>query len=131
MGARAGREADGGGAQLSGAPLPLDGLHVLDLTQVLAGPYCTMMLGDLGADVVKVERPGEGDGSRRWGPPFEGGESAYFMQVNRNKRSIAIDLREDAGREVVRRLIARSDVVLHNFLPAARFIQPSAARNVS
>ena len=78
-----------------------------------------MMLGDLGADVVKVERPGEGDGSRRWGPPFEGGESAYFMQVNRNKRSIAVDLRDDAGREVVRRLIGRCDVLLHNFLPAA------------
>jgi len=92
---------------------------VLDLTQVLAGPFCTMMLGDLGADVVKVERPGEGDGSRRWGPPFEGGESAYFMQVNRNKRSIAVDLRDAAGREVARRLIERADVVLHNFLPAA------------
>ena len=71
---------------------------MLDLTQVLAGPFATMMLGDLGADVIKVERPGEGDGSRRWGPPFEGGESAYFMQVNRNKRSIAIDLRDPAGR---------------------------------
>ena len=118
MGAGRGREADGGGDQLSGA-LPLAGLRVLDLTQVLAGPYCTMMLGDLGADVVKVERPGEGDGSRRWGPPFEGGESAYFMQVNRNKRSIAVDLRDDAGREVVRRLIGRCDVLLHNFLPAA------------
>jgi formyl-CoA transferase len=89
------------------------------MTQVLAGPFCTMMLGDLGADVVKVERPGEGDGSRRWGPPFEGGESAYFMQVNRNKRSIAIDLRDDAGREVARRLVARCDVLLHNYLPAA------------
>jgi crotonobetainyl-CoA:carnitine CoA-transferase CaiB-like acyl-CoA transferase len=92
---------------------------VLDLTQVLAGPFCTMMLGDLGADVIKVERPGEGDGSRRWGPPFKGGESAYFMQVNRNKRSIAIDLADEAGREVARRLIERADVVLHNFLPAA------------
>jgi formyl-CoA transferase len=118
VGAGRGREAEGGGDQLSGA-LPLAGLRVLDLTQVLAGPYCTMMLGDLGADVVKVERPGEGDGSRRWGPPFEGGESAYFMQVNRNKRSIAVDLRDDAGREVVRRLIGRCDVLLHNFLPAA------------
>jgi formyl-CoA transferase len=78
-----------------------------------------MMLGDLGADVIKVERPGEGDGSRRWGPPFEGGESAYFMQVNRNKRSIAVDLRDDRGREVVGRLAERSDAVLHNFLPAA------------
>jgi crotonobetainyl-CoA:carnitine CoA-transferase CaiB-like acyl-CoA transferase len=89
------------------------------MTQVLAGPFCAMMLGDLGADVVKVERPGEGDGSRRWGPPFEGGESAYFMQVNRNKRSIAIDLRDADGREVVRRLVGRCDVLLHNYLPAA------------
>ena len=71
--------------------LPLAGIRVLDLTQILAGPYCTMMLGDLGADVVKVERP-DGDGTRRWGPPFAGDESAYFLQVNRNKRSIAIDL---------------------------------------
>src|SRR5436305_6331121 len=118
LGAGRGREADGGGAQLSTA-LPLDGLRVLDLTQVLAGPFCTMLLGDLGADVVKIERPGEGDGSRRWGPPFEGGESTYFMQVNRNKRSIAVDLRDAAGREVARRLIERADVVLHNFLPAA------------
>src|SRR3954466_9113221 len=78
-----------------------------------------MMLGDLGADVVKVERPGEGDGSRRWGPPFEGGESAYFMQVNRNKRSIAIDLRDPAGRQVARRLAERADVVIENFLPGA------------
>jgi crotonobetainyl-CoA:carnitine CoA-transferase CaiB-like acyl-CoA transferase len=100
-------------------PLPLTDLRVLDLTQVLAGPFCTMMLGDLGADVIKVERPGEGDGSRRWGPPFRGGESAYFMQVNRNKRSIAIDLGDESGREVVQRLIAWADVVLHNFLPAA------------
>jgi crotonobetainyl-CoA:carnitine CoA-transferase CaiB-like acyl-CoA transferase len=119
VGAGRGREADGGDTALSDQPLPLAGLRVLDLTQVLAGPFCTMMLGDLGADVVKVERPGEGDGSRRWGPPFEGGESAYFMQVNRNKRSIAVDLGDAAGREVVARLIARSDVVLHNFLPAA------------
>ncbi len=119
MGARPDRAADGWGAQLSEQPLPLAGLRVLDLTQVLAGPFCTMMLGDLGADVVKVERPGEGDGSRRWGPPFEGGESAYFMQVNRNKRSIAVDLRDERGREVVGRLVDRSDVVLHNFLPGA------------
>ncbi len=104
---------------MSDAPLPLAGLRVLDLTQVLAGPFATMILGDLGADVVKVERPGEGDGSRRWGPPFVGGESAYFMQVNRNKRSIAVDLGGDEGREVVRRLVERADVVLHNFLPEA------------
>ncbi len=92
---------------------------MLDLTQVLAGPFCTMMLGDLGADVIKVERPGEGDGSRRWGPPFAGGESAYFLQVNRNKRSIAIDLRDSDGRAVARRLAERADVVLENFLPGA------------
>ena len=99
--------------------LPLDGLRVLDMTQVLAGPYCTMLLGDLGADIVKVERPGEGDGSRRWGPPFRNGEAAYFLQVNRNKRSIAVDLRDSAGTEVVRRLVKRSDVVIENFLPSA------------
>ncbi|MDX6533501.1 MAG: CoA:oxalate CoA-transferase, partial [Gaiellales bacterium] len=104
---------------MSDRPLPLAGLKVIDLTQVLAGPFCTMMLGDLGADVIKVERPGDGDGSRRWGPPFVGGESAYFMQVNRNKRSIAIDLNDPTGRDVVRRLIEIADVVLHNFLPHA------------
>ena len=104
---------------MSAPALPLDGLRVLDLTQVLAGPYCTMLLGDLGADIVKVERPGEGDGSRRWGPPFRNGEAAYFLQVNRNKRSIAVDLRDQAGMEVVRRLVERSDVVIENFLPAA------------
>ena len=104
---------------MGSADLPLAGLRVLDLTQVLAGPYCTMLLGDLGADIVKVERPGEGDGSRRWGPPFRNGEAAYFLQVNRNKRSIAIDLRDSAGIEVVRRLVQRSDVVIENFLPAA------------
>jgi formyl-CoA transferase len=92
---------------------------VLDLTQVLAGPFCTMMLGDLGADVIKVERPGEGDGSRRWGPPFRGGETSCFMQANHNNLSPALNLGEEAGREVTRRLIERADVVLHNFLPAA------------
>ena len=119
MGTGRDREADRRSAQLNDHALPLAGLRVLDLTQVLAGPFCTMMLGDLGADVIKVERPGEGDGSRRWGPPFEGGESAYFMHVNRNKRSVAVDLRDERGREVVGRLIDRSDVVLHNFLPTA------------
>jgi crotonobetainyl-CoA:carnitine CoA-transferase CaiB-like acyl-CoA transferase len=79
--------------------LPLADVRVLDLTQILAGPFCTMMLADLGADVVKVERPGGGDGSRHWGPPFVAGESAYFLQVNRNKRSIAVDLKHpDAWR---------------------------------
>ncbi len=98
--------------------LPLAGIRVLDLTQILAGPYCTMMLGDLGADVVKVERP-DGDGTRRWGPPFAGDESAYFLQVNRNKRSIAIDLKDPEGAAVAQRLAAGADVVIENFLPGA------------
>jgi len=99
--------------------LPLADVRVLDLTQILAGPFCTMMLADLGADVVKVERPGGGDGSRHWGPPFVAGESAYFLQVNRNKRSITIDLKHPDGAGVVRRLAASADVVIENFLPRA------------
>ncbi len=99
--------------------LPLADVRVLDLTQILAGPYCTMMLADLGADVVKVERPGGGDGSREWGPPFVAGESAYFLQVNRNKRSIAVDLKHPDGVAVAQRLAAGADVVIENFLPHA------------
>ncbi len=94
---------------------PLDGIRVLDLSRVLAGPYCTMLLADLGAGVVKVERPGEGDETRTWGPPYAGGEAAYFLAVNRGKRSAALDLGTLEGREVVRRLAARSDVVVENF----------------
>jgi crotonobetainyl-CoA:carnitine CoA-transferase CaiB-like acyl-CoA transferase len=99
--------------------LPLADVRVLDLTQILAGPYCTMMLADLGADVVKVERPGGGDGTRQWGPPFAAGESAYFLQVNRNKRSIAVDLKHPDGAGVAQRLAADADVVIENFLPHA------------
>jgi crotonobetainyl-CoA:carnitine CoA-transferase CaiB-like acyl-CoA transferase len=95
--------------------LPLEGIRVLDLSRVLAGPYCTMLLADLGADVVKVERPGEGDETRTWGPPYAGGEAAYFLSVNRGKRSIAVDLGKPEGQEVVRRLARASDVVLENF----------------
>jgi formyl-CoA transferase len=94
---------------------PLDGIRVVDLTRALAGPYCTMMLGDLGADVIKVERPGQGDDSRAWGPPFAGGESAYFLCTNRNKRSIELDLRAETGRETLRKLVAASDVLVENF----------------
>ncbi|WDL97914.1 CaiB/BaiF CoA transferase family protein [Alicyclobacillus sp. ALC3] len=96
--------------------LPLSGVRVLDFTRVLAGPFCTMNLADLGADVIKVESLA-GDETRGWGPPFASGESAYFLCVNRNKRSIAIDLQTEAGNSVARRLIAEADVVLHNFLP--------------
>jgi len=94
---------------------PLAGLRVLDLTRVLAGPLCTMLLGDMGADVIKVERPGGGDDTRGWGPPFAGTEAAYFLGVNRNKRSIALDLGGEQGRDVLRRLIVDSDVVIDNF----------------
>jgi formyl-CoA transferase len=97
--------------------MALEGVRVLDLSRALAGPFCTQLLGDSGADVVKVEQPGVGDTSRAWGPPFEGGESSYFLSVNRNKRSVAIDLRHDAARAALRRLVARSDVLVENFVP--------------
>ncbi len=101
---------------------PLEGIRVLDLTRAMAGPFCTMMLGDLGADIIKVERPGRGDESRGWGPPFVGkpygpypGESAYFISANRNKRSITVNLKTPEGQEVVRRLVAKSDAFVENF----------------
>jgi crotonobetainyl-CoA:carnitine CoA-transferase CaiB-like acyl-CoA transferase len=104
---------------------PLDGIVVLDMTRALAGPHATMMLGDLGARVIKVEQPGTGDESRLWGPPFaavpaaEAGEpvSTYFLACNRNKESITCDLRSPAGRELLTRLILRSDVLAENFRP--------------
>ncbi len=96
---------------------PLAGVRILDLTRVVAGPFGTMLLGDLGADVVKIEEPGTGDESRGFGPPFLGGESAYFLSVNRNKRSCAIDLKSSAGRDLVLRLAAVADVVVENFRP--------------
>src|SRR6476619_1795955 len=92
-------------------------LRVLDLSRVLAGPVCSMMLGDLGADVIKVERPGQGDETRGWGPPFDGdGESAYFLAINRNKKSLAADLSSQKDRTVIFDLIRGADVVLENFL---------------
>jgi formyl-CoA transferase len=101
---------------------PLHGILVLDLSRVLAGPYCTMVLGDLGADVIKVESP-EGDETRHWGPPFAAGESAYYLCVNRNKRSIVIDFKTEDGQEILHSLIQKSDVLVENFLPGtlARF----------
>jgi formyl-CoA transferase len=90
-------------------------VRVVDLSRVLAGPYCTMLLGDLGADVVKVELPGVGDETRRWGPPFVGGESAYFLSVNRNKRSLTLNLKHPRAREVLDRLLASADVLVENF----------------
>ena len=94
---------------------PLAGVRVADLSRVLAGPYCTMVLADLGADVVKVERPEGGDETRSWGPPFAGGEAAYYLSVNRNKRSCALDLSQHEGRALALELCARADIVVENF----------------
>ena len=96
--------------------LALEGLRILDLTRVLAGPYATMILADLGAEVIKLEMPGTGDDSRAF-PPHVNGESAYFMSLNRNKRSIAINLKRRRGRDIFRRLAADADVVLEGFRP--------------
>ncbi len=96
---------------------PLEGVRVLDFSRILAGPLATMWMADLGAEVVKVERPGNGDETRRWGPPFVGGESAYFLAVNRGKYGIALDLSDPQVQPVVEQLIRQSDVVVHNFLP--------------
>ncbi len=105
-----------GGPETS-PPAPLAGVRVIDLSRVLAGPLATMTLGDLGADVVKVERPGEGDDTRHWGPPFAGEDAAYFLSLNRNKRSVAIDLKTRKGVDAVRRLSAEADVLIENFRP--------------
>lgn len=98
---------------------PLAGVTVLDLSRVLAGPYATQMLGDMGADVWKVERPGTGDETRGWGPPFIGGASAYFLSVNRNKKSAALDFGDPAHRAALLRAAGRADIVVENFLPGA------------
>jgi crotonobetainyl-CoA:carnitine CoA-transferase CaiB-like acyl-CoA transferase len=95
-------------------PLLLDGIQVVELTEALAGPYCAMMLGDLGAQVIKVERPGVGDQSRTWGPPFIGTESAYFLATNRNKRSITLDYNDPVALDVLHRLLAKADVFICN-----------------
>ncbi|MGC9529091.1 MAG: CaiB/BaiF CoA transferase family protein [Candidatus Bipolaricaulaceae bacterium] len=96
---------------------PLDGIRVLDLSRILAGPLATMWMADLGAEVIKVERPGVGDESRRWGPPFVGGQSAYFLAVNRGKYGVTLDLSTPAGQRALHALVKDSDVLVHNFLP--------------
>ncbi|MFG6149200.1 CaiB/BaiF CoA transferase family protein [Halobacillus sp. B23F22_1] len=93
----------------------LRGTTVLDLTRVLAGPYCSMILGDLGAEVIKVEAPGGSDETRKWGPPFKEGVSAYYLCANRNKKSLTVNLKSEQGKEIIRRLVRQSDVILHNF----------------
>ena len=100
--------------------LPLAGLRVLDLSQGVAGPFCSMILGDLGAEVIKVEKTGSGDLSRAWGPPFAGlHNSGYYLSINRNKRSIVVDLKSASGKEVLRKLLARADVLVENFRPGS------------
>jgi len=96
---------------------PLKGIRVLDFSRVLAGPYCSMILGDLGAEVIKVERPGIGDETRSWGPPFIEGESAYFICANRNKKSLTLNLESSKGIEIALELVRRSDILLENFTP--------------
>ena len=98
---------------------PLEGIRILDLTRVLSGPYCTMLLGDLGAEVIKVERPGEGDDTRSFAPPFQGDQAAYFLSINRNKKSITLDMKSEQGKEILWRLLDLSDVLVENFRPGA------------
>ncbi len=95
----------------------LEGIRVLDLTRALAGPFCTLMLGDYGADVIKIEMPGTGDDTRHWGPPFIGDESAYFLSINRNKRSLTLNFKEEKAREIFLKLVEEADVVVENFTP--------------
>ncbi|MEU5884260.1 CoA transferase [Spirillospora sp. NPDC047279] len=95
----------------------LDGVVVADFSRVLAGPYATMLLADLGAEVVKIERPGDGDDTRAWGPPYADGEATYFLAVNRNKRSVTLDLRDEGDRAAARKIVARADVLIENFRP--------------
>ena len=96
-------------------PAPLAGRRILDLSRVLAGPWCTMILGDLGAEIIKVENPKGGDDTRAWGPPWASGESAYYLCANRNKKSVAIDLSCPAGQAAVKELAATSDVLVENY----------------
>jgi crotonobetainyl-CoA:carnitine CoA-transferase CaiB-like acyl-CoA transferase len=96
---------------------PLDGIAVLDLTRVLSGPYCTMLLADMGARVIKIEQPGKGDDTRHWGPPFLEGESAYFLSINRNKESLTLDFKKPEGRAILDRLLGTCDIVIENFRP--------------
>ena len=103
--------------QSTNGKLPLQNIKVIDFSQILAGPFCTMLLADMGADVVKIEKPNGGDDTRRYGPPFIEGESAAFLTLNRNKRSIVLDLKSEQGIAIVRRMLEDADVMIHNFRP--------------
>ena len=95
----------------------LAGIRVIDLTRILAGPFCTMNLGDMGAEIIKIEKPGKGDDTRGWGPPFAGGESAYFLGINRGKKSVTLDLKDARGLDILKRLLRVGDVLIDNFKP--------------
>src|SRR6202035_4366269 len=109
---------------------PLEGLRVVDLTRVLSGPFCTMQLGDLGAEVIKVERPGEGDDTRAFAPPYQGDEAAYFLSVNRNKKSITLDMKNERGAGVLWGMMNKAAGGVEHFGPAAiqglAFVCPAA-----
>src|ERR1700761_8044814 len=108
--------SDGAGAKIEGWAGPLDGIRVIDLTRVLAGPFATQSLGDLGAEVLKIEPPGNGDETRRF-PPFVAGESHYFLGINRNKKSLVIDLQKAEGADILHELIATADILVENYRP--------------
>jgi formyl-CoA transferase len=109
-------------------PGPLAGTRVIDLTRALAGPYCSLLLGDMGADVIKIEQPGAGDETRQWGPPFVNGESSYFMSVNRNKRSVVLDLKSSFGQQALCKLVCTADVLVENFRPGTMERQAARVR---
>src|SRR5207342_2842225 len=96
---------------------PLSGTNVVDFTRVLSGPYCTMLLADMGARVIKIEQPRRGDDTRAWGPPFVNGESSYFLSINRNKESLTLDLKSLSARTIIDSLLQRADVLVENFRP--------------
>ena len=98
-------------------PGPLEGIRVIDLSHIVVGPFCSMILGDMGAEVIKIEMPNSGDETRMWGPPFVGGESAYFFSLNRNKKSLTLNLKAERGKEIFRGLTAKADVIIENFRP--------------
>ncbi|MFH8773277.1 CaiB/BaiF CoA transferase family protein [Streptomyces sp. NPDC017958] len=112
-------------------PEPLSGVRVVDLSKILAGPYVTMSLADLGADVIKVEHPDGGDPTRGWGPPFQGSDATYFLAANRNKRSVTLDLKSPEGQEAAHRLIATADVVVENFRPGSSLARGFDHRELS
>ena len=97
----------------------LQGIRVLDLSRVLAAPYCTQVLGDYGAEIIKIEQPSSGDGTRQWGPPWVGEQSAYFISVNRNKHSVTVDFKTEAGSSLIKELVGKCDVLIENFLPGS------------